>query len=74
MLDLICLFGFDNINIMLITRCDICKKEIKNRDNIVLAGTGSSFATNSFCLNCGRPVLNFLKKINQYKNGKQKRK
>ena len=47
---------------MLITRCDICKKEIKNCEHIVLAGTGSSFATNSFCSDCGKPVLDFLKK------------
>ena len=59
---------------MLITRCDICKKDIKNREHIVLAGTGSSFAANTFCSNFGKPVLNFLKKINQSKNGKQKRK
>jgi len=59
---------------MLVTKCDICKKEIKNREHIVLAGTGSSFATNSFCLNCGKPVLSFLKNINKDKNGKQIRK
>jgi hypothetical protein len=59
---------------MLVTKCDICKKEVKNREHIVLAGAGSSFATNSFCSNCGKPILNFLKKVNQNKNGKQKRK
>ena len=58
---------------MLVTKCDICKKEIKNREHIVLAGTGSSFATNSFCLNCGKPVSNFLKKNNKNKHGKQKK-
>ncbi|HEY4474955.1 MAG TPA: hypothetical protein VJC06_03470 [Candidatus Paceibacterota bacterium] len=59
---------------MLVTKCDICRKEIKNREHIVLAGTGSHFATNSFCSDCGKPVLHFLNKIKNKKNGKQKRK
>jgi len=46
---------------MLITKCDICKKEIKESKQIVLAGTGSFMTANSFCLRCGKPVLNFLK-------------
>ena len=57
---------------MLITKCDICKKEIKKREQIVLAGRGSHFATNSFCLDCGKPVLDFLKKVLYSKNRKNK--
>ncbi len=60
--------------IMLITKCDICKKEIKKSEQIVLAGTGSSFATNSFCLHCGKPVLDFLKNRFYNKNRKSKSK
>ncbi|OGN09572.1 MAG: hypothetical protein A3J46_02320 [Candidatus Yanofskybacteria bacterium RIFCSPHIGHO2_02_FULL_41_11] len=59
---------------MLVTKCDICKKEIEKE--AVFASVGSSFLSNhqAFCLNCGKPLVNFLRKINKNKNGKQKRK
>jgi len=56
---------------MLVTKCDICKKEI--RGDIVLASV-NYLTRKTFCLSCGKPVLNFLKNINKGKNGKQKRK
>ena len=58
---------------MLVTKCDICKKETKKQT--VFASVGSSFLSNqAFCLKCGEPVVKFLEKINNKKNGKQKRK
>ncbi|OGN07420.1 MAG: hypothetical protein A3B86_01575 [Candidatus Yanofskybacteria bacterium RIFCSPHIGHO2_02_FULL_38_22b] len=59
---------------MLVIKCDICKKEIKKE--AVFASVGSSFLSNhqAFCLNCGKLIVNFLRKINNKKNGKQKRK
>ncbi|MBI2068866.1 MAG: hypothetical protein HYT67_02065 [Candidatus Yanofskybacteria bacterium] len=46
---------------MLITKCDICKKEIKEK--IVFASIGRYFAHQSFCSKCGKPVVDFLKKV-----------
>lgn len=59
---------------MLITKCDVCKKEIKKREHIILAGIGGHFTTNSFCADCGKPVVNFLNNISKNKkNGKQRK-
>lgn len=43
---------------MLIRKCDICKREIKNRDYKVVAGLG--WDSKEFCVNCGKPVIKFL--------------
>ena len=59
---------------MLVNKCDICKKEIK--DKAVFASVGSSFLLNqmTFCLKCGKPVADFVNKLNKKENGKQERK
>ncbi|OGZ70406.1 MAG: hypothetical protein A3F47_00850 [Candidatus Staskawiczbacteria bacterium RIFCSPHIGHO2_12_FULL_38_11] len=44
---------------MFITKCDICKKEVK--DHAVKAGLGY-LASAELCQNCGLPVLKFLEK------------
>jgi hypothetical protein len=44
---------------MNLTKCDICKKGIKGEP--VKAGIGF-FGREDFCLKCGKPVLDFLKK------------
>ena len=44
---------------MNISKCDICKKVIK--EDSVRAGFGF-FQAKDFCLKCGKPVLDFLKK------------
>ncbi len=46
---------------MYIEKCDICKKEIKDRFSKVMAGSG---ALNQFdlCADCGKPITTFLKK------------
>jgi len=57
---------------MLVRKCDTCRREIKGE--AVFASTGQYSSNQSFCLKCGKPVLNFLNKIKKNKNGKQKRK
>ena len=44
---------------MNITKCDICKKNLK--DESVRAGF-SFFGAKDFCFKCGKPILDFLKK------------
>ena len=58
---------------MLVTKCDVCNKEIKNK--AVFASIGGSLFSNhkALCLKCGKPVANFLEKINNKKNGKIKK-
>lgn len=57
---------------MLVTKCDICKKEIEKE--VVFASVGRFLSNQAFCLKCGQPVIKFLEKINNKKNGKRKRK
>ncbi len=45
---------------MNVTKCDVCMKEI-NYQNKVIAGPGP-WPKFAFCLKCGKPVLDFLKK------------
>ncbi|MEI7709553.1 MAG: hypothetical protein WCI76_02460 [bacterium] len=44
---------------MNVRKCDICKKNLP--DEPVRAGVGI-FREKDFCLKCGKPVLDFLKK------------
>jgi len=44
---------------MNLTECNICKKKIKEKP--VRAGI-DVFRERDFCLKCGKPVLDFLKK------------
>jgi len=44
---------------MRIRKCDICKKVIQEDQKEVVAGLGL-LASKEFCLNCGKPVVNFL--------------
>ena len=44
---------------MRIRKCDICKKVIQEDQKEVIAGLGL-LASKEFCLNCGKPVINFL--------------
>lgn len=45
---------------MTVTKCDFCKKNIK--DKVVMAGLG--YKRFDLCHTCGAPVLAFLKKNN----------
>jgi hypothetical protein len=47
---------------MLVTKCDSCKKQIKNHDEKVVVGLG--WPQFSFCRGCGKPIIAFLKKRN----------
>ena len=56
---------------MQVTKCDICKKEIKSYKEevkIIAPGTLSMFA---FCLACGAPVMRFLRSHNLLENDKK---
>jgi len=44
---------------MNISKCDICKKKLKG--DPVRAGIGI-FREKDFCFDCGKPILDFLKK------------
>ncbi len=47
---------------MMVYKCDSCKKIIKGKK--VLAGYSEhSLGHNTFCENCGKPVLDFLKSV-----------
>ena len=45
---------------MTITKCDICKKEIKDSDKSVSARF--HWASKQFCIDCGKLITNFLLK------------
>jgi len=52
---------------MTVTKCDICKKEIKRGEiDFPIATEGSSLGYRSYtvCANCGKPLAAFLKKRN----------
>ncbi|OGN14889.1 MAG: hypothetical protein A3J47_02725 [Candidatus Yanofskybacteria bacterium RIFCSPHIGHO2_02_FULL_43_22] len=55
---------------MFVTKCDICKKEIKG--NVVVAGADGMLSRQTFCQKCGKPVLSFLNKIKKSKVNKKK--
>ncbi len=55
---------------MNLTKCDICKKKIEG--DSVKAGIGI-FREKDFCLKCGKPVLDFLKKYGFIPKEKKKK-
>ncbi|HUD44043.1 MAG TPA: hypothetical protein VMR41_00715 [Patescibacteria group bacterium] len=55
---------------MNVRKCDICKKGIKG--DPVRAGMGY-FVGNDFCLECGKPILYFLKKHKIIEEDKNKK-
>ncbi|MDP3730949.1 MAG: hypothetical protein Q8R34_00410 [bacterium] len=59
---------------MFVTKWDICKKEIKGE--AVMASAAGFWSRYSFCMKCGQPVTDFIKKyqnvISKNKNGKKK--
>jgi len=46
---------------MNITKCDLCSKEIANKDTLVHAGVGNVLRFFEFCPQCGKPIEEFLK-------------
>ena len=56
---------------MQVTKCDICKKEIKSYKEevkIIAPGTLEMFA---FCLVCGVPIMRFLRSRNFLESDKR---
>ena len=47
---------------MTMEKCDICKKEIKDRKQKVSASHGGYLQHFEFCADCGKPIEKFLKK------------
>jgi DNA-directed RNA polymerase subunit RPC12/RpoP len=47
---------------MLVTKCDICKKEIKSYKEEIGVRPPTGFVNYVFCLKCGKPVVKFLEK------------
>ena len=47
---------------MFVTKCDICKKEIKDRDTSVSVGVGFPLPNRAFCGPCSKPIAAFLKR------------
>jgi len=56
---------------MIITKCDFCKKKIK--DKPITAGLGF-FPKVELCEKCGAPILKFLKKHKIIESAKTKKK
>jgi len=58
------------------TKCDICNKQIKDKENGISAGFGNYFSSHfEFCEKCGKPIRDFLKKNNfsdKYENINEK--
>lgn len=47
---------------MQVTKCDICKKEIKSYKEGVRVSPPVGFLNFEICLNCGKPIIKFLQK------------
>lgn len=50
--------------LMILYKCDSCKKPIDEKDGAVSAGFGTMLQTKIFCGKCAKPVADFL-----YKHG-----
>jgi hypothetical protein len=56
------------INHMFVTKCDICRKQIKNYNQEIRVVTPGKLLGLAFCLNCGKPVTKFLEKYRLVEN------
>ena len=49
---------------MIVTKCDLCGKEITAARDVVSVGVRSyGFLSSEFCADCGKPVVQFLKRV-----------
>jgi hypothetical protein len=48
---------------MLVYKCDICKKVIKDKENSSVS-VGTYFRNKTLCNKCGKPILDFMIKNN----------
>lgn len=59
---------FLNSKTMIIEKCDLCKKTIKQGEGYIkLSKREDSYESFEFCLKCGKIFSNFLKKNNLLK-------
>ncbi len=49
---------------MTITKCDVCKKQIRKHERTISATTTNPWGSVDLCETCGRQILDFLKKHN----------
>ena len=54
---------------MYIEKCDLCKKELKDRKHVKI-GYGSLFPNRALCDRCSKPILVFLKKNKLFEEAK----
>jgi len=59
---------------MQVTKCDVCKKEIKDYKEEVKIIAPNTFAMIALCLDCGKPVLRFLRSHSLVKSSKKSKK
>ena len=57
---------------MYVIKCDICKKQLKDRNDSIRAGVGL-FREKDLCQNCGKPISDFLKRHKLIKEEKTKK-
>jgi rRNA maturation endonuclease Nob1 len=49
---------------MTVTKCDVCGKDITTAKDVVRVGVRSyGFLPSEFCADCGKPVVQFLKRV-----------
>jgi hypothetical protein len=49
---------------MTVTKCDLCGKEMTTAKDVVRVGVRSyGFLASEFCADCGKPVVQFLKRV-----------
>ena len=49
---------------MTVTKCDLCGKEMTTAKDVVRVGVRSyGLLASEFCADCGKPVVQFLKRV-----------
>jgi hypothetical protein len=58
---------------MTVTKCDLCGKDITMAKDVVSVGVRSyGFLTSEFCADCGKPVVQFLNRVEKKLKGREK--
>ena len=59
---------------MTVTKCDLCGNEITTANNVVRVGVRSyGFLASEFCADCGKPVVQFLTRVEKKLTSKKPR-
>ena len=57
---------------MILHQCDLCGKDISTANDVVKAGYQSyGFLASEFCAECGKPVVQFLKRVEKKLKGRK---